>query len=217
MSAGDEADEGDDAFTQCACGQDFPGWEELTEHILAAFPPHADTPLDGRYHADLTDDFGYINASIDQYGTIPPRTTHARARTILTDITRMLDHRPYLGMKAIDGLEALGQMLIIRLARWDFEAWANSPEPHLRAAAAIAHRIETGDIIPGQQLHPGLLAVGYQVGEQVIGAAITTLIEHGHATIAGGRIEAAERKAGTGQYLREYYLRYARHDQFWQP
>lgn len=38
----------------CACGLAFPGPWELTNHLLATWPPCAELPLDGTPHGDDT-------------------------------------------------------------------------------------------------------------------------------------------------------------------
>jgi hypothetical protein len=191
-------------WTACACGQRFGSTEELTGHVLAAFPPRADAPLDGRYHGDVTEYWPHIRAYRDQYGSAPPRTTHAKARQMYEAVTLVLSFRPYLSEDLAGALESFGQDLAIRLDSWDFEAWATSLEPHLRAAAAIAHRIAAGNIAYGQQVDPGRLAGDYQVAGGVIEAAIAVLLEHGYLTDCDGRVEAAERQVTTGAYLRRY-------------
>jgi hypothetical protein len=191
-------------WTACACGQTFASTQDLTGHVLAAFPPHADAPPDGRYHGDVTEYWPHIRRYRDQYGSSPPRTTHAKARQMYEAATFMLSFRPYLSEGLVSALESFGQDLAIRLGRWDFEAWATSPEPHLRLAAAVAHRIATGDIAYGQQVHPGGLAADYQVPDGVIDAAITVLLEDGYLTDCDGRVEAAERQVTTGVYLQQH-------------
>jgi hypothetical protein len=114
--------------------------------------------------------------------------------------SRVCDVREILA----SALESFGQDLAIRLGRWDFETWATSPDPGMRAAAAIAHRIATGDITPGQQVDPARLAADYQVPGGVIGAAIAVLVEHGYLTDCDGRIEAADRQVTTGAYLQQH-------------
>src|SRR5882724_4182511 len=39
---------------ECTCGLTSPGPWELVAHLLSAYPPSADIPLDGRCHADAT-------------------------------------------------------------------------------------------------------------------------------------------------------------------
>ena len=87
------------------------------------------------------------------------------------------------------------------------------PDPALRAAAAIAHRIDTRDIIPGQRLRPDHLATQYQVPDAITRAAITTLLEHGYLTDVDGRIEAAQRQVTTGVFLTRASEEYRRPDE----
>jgi hypothetical protein len=193
-----------EGWTACACGGRFGSAEELTGHVLAAFPPCAGAPLDGRYHGDVTEYWPHIGDYRDQYGSAPPRTTHAKARQMYEAVTTVLSFRPYLSEGLVGELESFGQDLAIRLDRWDFEAWATSSEPHLRLAAAVAHRIATGEIAYGQRVDPGQLAADFQVLGGVAGAAITVLVGVGFLTDCGGRMEAAERQVTTGVYLRRY-------------
>jgi hypothetical protein len=151
----------------------------------------------------VTEYWPHIRLYRDQYGSAPPRTTHSKARQMYEAVTLVLSFRSYLSEELIGGREALGQDLAIRLDRWNFEVWATSVEPHLRAAAAISHRIATGDIAYGQRVDPGRLAADYRVPGDVIGAAITVLLEQGYLTDCDGRVEAAERQVTTEVYLHD--------------
>lgn len=160
----------------CACGAQYLTRSQLIGHGLAVYPPHADRPLDGNYHAPAGEDAVYRMAR-----------EYKKAHTALVRLLSCREHVP-AGLAA--DLEAITVELAVMFDPWEQTSWAFDPRGYLRTAAALAFDIASGDCRPGTRASVRAVAGWYRVPDPSAGKAIAKLVECGMLTRRGGHRSA---------------------------